>query len=356
MTRIAVLLVIVGLQAIFVILTIALLFVTRMRRSRSRVRSSDAEAELAEPLQRIMLGDDGGEALAAALLKLQPAVAVRELLAIGGGRLSADQRRSVASQVRQSPWVRDAIAAGYSRKWWKRLEAARLLAMVCDDTYRELVARLVTDEHAAVATAATAAIPGCISAEFVWAIVDGLPRRPASVRLQQCNALRAHADIATDAAVSRLSGAATTAQLRAWIQLAEVLGTPAALEAVVPYASHPDVEIRTGAARALRNCFSAEAAAAVTRMLKDDDWRVRAAAARAVGALNANEAIPLLRDAMHDDSWWVRFRAGLALADLSDPGRSALKEVRESPDQFARDMATLVCGLSDGSRLELTAS
>lgn len=356
MTRFAALLVIVGLQVIFVILTIALLFVTRMRRTRSEVRSSDAAAVLAQPLQRIMLGDDRGEALAAALLKLQPEVAVRELLAIGGARLSAEQRQSVASHVRHSPWVRNAIAGGSSRKWWKRLEAARLLAMVCDDADRELVARLVTDDHAAVSSAATAAIAGCISEEFVWAIVDGLPMRPATVRLQQCNALRAHAEIATDAAVARLSAPATTVQLRAWIHLAEVLATPAALAAVVTHASHRDVEIRTGAARALRRCFSSESAAAVTHMLKDSDWRVRAAAARAVGALNANQAIPLLRDAMHDEAWWVRFRAGLALADLSHPGRSALDEVRESSDPFARDMATLVSGLSDGTRLELTSS
>lgn len=356
MTRFAALIVIVGLQAIFVILTITLLFVTRMRRTRSAARSSEADVTLAEPLHRVMLGDDSGESLAAALMELEPAVAVRELLAIGGTRLSADQRRTVATQVRHSPWVRDAIAAGYSRKWWKRLEAARLLAMVCDEDDRELVARLVTDDHAAVASAATAAISGCVSAEFVWAIVDGLPMRPAAVRLQQCNALRSHAGIATEAAVARLSAPATAVQLRAWIHLAEVLATPAALAAVVQHASHPDVEIRTGAARALRRCFSPASSAAVTSMLLDVDWRVRAAAARAVGALNANEAIPLLRDAMHDEAWWVRFRAGLALADLSNPGRAALDEVRNSPDPFARDMATLVGGLSDGSRLELTSS
>lgn len=356
MTRFAALLVIVALQGAFVILTIGLLFVTRLRGSRSRARTTAADDALTVPLQRIMLGDDRGESLAAALLQLRPEIAVRELLAIGGARLSAEQRRSVAVQVRHSPWVEQALARASSKKWWKRLEAARLMAMVCDDADRELAARLVTDSHAAVASAATAAIRGCISAEFVRVIVDGLPMRPPAVRLQQCNALRAHAEGATNAAVSRLSGPATPAQLRAWIQLAEVLATPAALAAVIPHASHPHVEIRTGAARALRKCFSPESAAAVTRMVKDEDWRVRAAAARAVGALNANQAIPLLLDAMNDRAWWVRFRAGLALADLSHPGRAALDGVRNSPDPFARDMATLVCGLSDGSRLELTAT
>lgn len=356
MTRLAALLLILGLQAAFVILTIALLFVTRFRGSRSRARGSEADAALAVPLQRIMLGDDNGEALAAALLQLRPGVAVRELLVIGGARLSPEQRTSLAKHVRRSPWVTDALADGTSRKWWKRLKAARLLVMVCDRGDEELVARLVTDKHAAVATAATAAIAGCASERFVCAIVEALPLRPPAVRLQQANALRSHAEVATHEVVSRLSGAATSAQLRAWVQLAEVLATPAALEAVVRHTSHPSVEIRASAARALRNCFSPAGAAAVTCMLRDEDWRVRAAAARAAGALNANEAIPLLREAMKDEAWWVRFRAGLALADLSDSGRFALEEVRRSPDPFARDMATLVSALSDGSRLELTSA
>lgn len=94
----------------------------------------------------------------------------------------------------------------------------------------------------------------------------------------------------------------------------------------------------------------------MTRLLRDEDWRVRAAAARAVGALNVVNAIPLLTEAMRDESWWVRFRAALALADLSEEGRSALGAVQHSADPYARDMATLVRGLSDGSRLELTSA
>jgi HEAT repeat protein len=268
-TAIAALLVIVGLQAAFVVLTIALLFVTRLRGSRSRARSAAADDLLAVPLRRIMLNDDRGEALAAALLMLRPEVAAREMLAIGGARLSPGQRSHVAKHVRQSPWVRKALDGAHSRKWWKRLEAARLLVMVCDRQDAELVARLVTDRHAAVASAATAAIAACASEQFVRTIVDALPMRPLAVRLQQCHALRSHAPVATDAVASRLSGAATPAQTRAWIQLAEVLATPAALAAVVQHASHPDAEVRTAAARALRNCFTPDSAAAVTRMLGD---------------------------------------------------------------------------------------
>lgn len=356
MTRYVAVLVIASLQLVFVGLTLALLFATRRRRRLGRERGDSAKLLLSESLTRLMLTEDRGESLAGALERLRPEVAARELLSIGGTRLSVEQRRDLATLVRGAPWVEQIVAQAGSRKWWKRLEAARLLVMVCVEGDGPLVARLIVDPHPAVATAATAAIAGCASPALVTVVVNALPSRTPSVRLQQCIALRRHADMATAVVVRWLARPAPPSKLRAWIQLVEVLATPAALAAVIPFASHPDVEVRTSTARALRYCFSPEGAETVTRLLEDEDWRVRAAAARAVGALNVRTAIPMLVDAMHDEAWWVRFRAGLALADLSVEGRSALTEVRSSPDPFARDMAALVSGLSDGSRLELTSA
>lgn len=355
MTRFAALLIIALLQLTFIVLTLFLLFVTRLRGSRWRARGDDAERLLAGPLRRIMLGDDDGEELAAALSRLRPDVAVREVMAIGGARLSPEQRRNLASLVRHADWVERTLSQATSGKWWKRMEAARLYSIVCDEGDDKPVARLVTDKHAAVASAATMAIGGCASPFLVGVVVRGLAARSSSIRLQQCNALRQHADLATATVVDLLARPASAPELRAWVQLVEVLATPDALAAVVPLASHPDVEIRTSTARALRSYFSPDAAEAVTRLLRDEDWRVRAAAARAVGALNVRNAIPLLSDCLNDEAWWVRFRAGLALADLSQEGRDALGRIRNSPDPFARDMAVLIGGLSDGSRLELTS-
>lgn len=356
MTAFGALALVAALQAAFIVLTLTLLLVTRARGSRERDLTSGASEALAKPLERIMLGGDRGEALALALSQLPPRVAGRALLAISGTRLSPEQRADLAALVRHSPWVERALAHAHSPKWWKRIEAARLLAMVCEESDGAVLARLVTDRHAAVASAATAAIRNCAGYSLVRAIVGDLPSRPPSVRLQQCNALRSHGAEATAAVVGEMARPASPGQLRAWIELAEVLATPAALAAVLPFAVHPDVEVRTSTARALRRCFSADGAAAVTGLLGDADWRVRAAAARAVGALKVRTAIPLLSDAMHDESWWVRFRAGLALADLSQEGRWALTLAQRSPDPFARDMATLIRRLSEGSRLDLTSA
>lgn len=356
MTRFIALVLIAALQGAFILLTLMLLVVTRLRGSRQRASVVDADLELAEPLRRIMLGDDRGESLADALSRLPPSAAARALLQISGTRLSLEQRACLASLVRHSLWVEHALEQAYSRKWWERMKAARLLVATCEEGDGPLLARLVADKHPAVASAATATIRSCASATLVDAVVNEMPTTPLSVRLQQSHALRNHAAHATAAVIRQLSQPASPYRLRAWIELAEVLATPEALTAVLPFVAHTDVEVRTSAARALRRCYSAEGAAAVTTLLTDPDWRVRAAAARAVGALNVRAAIPLLSDAMHDESWWVRFRAGLALADLSQEGRTALAIAGRSPDPFARDMATLISGLSDGSRLDLTSA
>ena len=356
MTRYAALLVIAALQLVFLGLTLALLLATRRSRQAGRDRGEAARLPVAEGLTSFMLDHDHGRSLAAALEQLRPETAARALLSIGGTRLSPEQRQELATLIRGAPWVEQILAQADSRRWWKRLEAARLLVMVCVEEDGPLVARLLRDPHPAVTSAATAALAGCASSALVAEVVNELPSHTASVRLQQCIALRRHANVATAVVVQRLGVSAPAPALRAWIQLVEVLRTPAALAAVVPFAAHADVDVRASAARALRYCFSPEGAEAVSGLLRDDDWRVRAAAARAVGALNVRAAIPSLVHAMHDTSWWVRFRAGLALADLADEGKSALAGVRSSQDPFARDMAALVCGLSDGSRLELTSA
>jgi hypothetical protein len=89
-------------------------------------------------------------------------------------------------------------------------------------------------------------------------------------------------------------------------------------------------------------------------MVADPDWRVRAQAARALGTLADTESVPLLRRALADVNWWVRFRSGLALAQLGEPGRTALRECRTARDRYASDMAAMISGLSSGSIIELS--
>jgi HEAT repeat protein len=82
---------------------------------------------------------------------------------------------------------------------------------------------------------------------------------------------------------------------------------------------------------------------------------VRAQAARGLSGINDDRTITELARALTDANWWVRFRAGLALAAMGSAGRAALSDALTNADRYARDMATLVIGLSEASVAELSA-
>jgi hypothetical protein len=57
---------------------------------------------------------------------------------------------------------------------------------------------------------------------------------------------------------------------------------------------------------------------------------------------------------MRDRSWMVRRRSALALAQLGESGRLAVRELTDDADPYVANMATVVSGLSSGALLELT--
>ena len=349
-------LIIVGsFQVAFIIALLVLLSTAHRHSRRDDAVEEAAVGELRGPVRALIMGEDRGESLAAALGQLGRVVATRQLLTIAASQLAPEQMRDLAVRLRPATWVERTLAGGTSRHWWKRMEAARLLAVVNSPADLPLLTRLVCDAHPAVAIAATGAIAGLADAALIEAIIRGLSEQPTAVRLQQTRALRAHAEVVTPLLVAHIAAGGSVEQVRALVELAEKLGTPGALAAVVPLASHADAEVRATVARALRICFMPAGVDAARRLLKDTDWRVRAAAARALGGLNAVDAVPDLQAALRDEWWWVRFRAALALGLLGDEGQSALASAARSDDEFARDMAVVVRDMSVSARLELSA-
>jgi hypothetical protein len=326
------------------------------RRQRRRGRAElEAVKILREGLRSFLLFDDGGEKIAVALARLRPAMARRHLERMGGSLVAREQMAMLGSRVRHDDWVVNTLAGATSRRWWKRMDSARLLTFVCGPDDQPLLTRLVMDRNPAVAAAATAGVGRHAGRALVEEMIRNLPRCAPSVRLQQMQELRSHAEIATPILVRDLAGPASTDRLKMMVQFAEILGTPAALSAVVGLSSHPDPAVRARVARALRSAFVPGAVDAALALLIDPDWRVRASAARALEGLRLAPAIPELTKALHDSEWWVRFRAALALSGLGTHGKAALENVIVGNDPFAAEMAISVNGLSDANRLELGA-
>ena len=348
-----VVLVIVTSQLLLIIGMVSLLLLTDGRtrsKSRAEVRAIDA---IRGPLLAFVMGSEPGDGLARVLAGLRPSIAARQLERLAATLLAPEQMRVLSVHMRQDRWVDAVLAGGTSRRWWKRMAAARILGMVYRDDDRPLLTRLVMDPKPAVAAAATGAIAAHADHALVEDVVRHLAERPRTGGLQQMHALRCHADVATGFLVSMLAGSLPVRDLKIMVEFAEILATPRALSAIVPLATHPDAEVRACVARALRAAFVPGAVAAAMRLVNDPDWRVRAAAARALEGLRVTSAIPALRHALRDQQWWVRYRAAVALAGLGEPGRIALEEAIVDDDYFARDMAIAIGALSDAHRLDL---
>lgn len=354
MSVVAVLAVIALAQTVFMAMIVLLLVFNRQRRDAFSQRRRVARRMLAEPVKEWLVGEAPADRVVEALERLRPDQALAELVHLATQSVPATQIEELTARLRASAWVRQVLSRADSRRWWRRLEAARLLAVVGGPGDRELFRRLLRDEHPAVQSVATAGLPRVADLDAVGFVLDNLPHRAVAVRLYQFSMLRESYVHTEPVLLERLVPDAPPAHLEVWISLAEAIGSYPVLHRVLALREHPVGAVRLAVARALRKFYHPEAPPALRLLLADADWRVRAQAARALGTLHDMESVPLLRRALADVNWWVRFRSGLALAQLGERGRAALRETRQSRDRYAADMAAMVAGLSSGSIIELS--
>jgi HEAT repeat protein len=343
-------------QCVFFVLLVVLMLANRARADARARRAAAVAQHAAEPFRHWLVGTGSAVRVGAAFRKLPPEMA-REQIILVAARLAPSQLAELMRMFRSETWVVRIVARARSAFWWRRLEAARLLAVVAAPRDRLTVRRLLADRHPAVQLAATNCLARLDDEGLVADVIDRMPERAPAVRVYQGEVLRGVSRLATRPLLRRLQPGTPPARLEVWIQLAEVIGEPRCLAAVIPLHRHPDPAVRAAAARALRRFPHPSSAAALAERLADPEWRVRAEAARSLGAVARAGAIPQLVRALGDRSWGVRIRAALALAELGRPGRLELAEViGRNDDRYARDMATMVISLADGTIAELGAA
>ena len=76
--------------------------------------------------------------------------------------------------------------------------------------------------------------------------------------------------------------------------------------------------------------------------LSDPDWEVRAAVCRSLSFLRLPQSIPYLKMAATDKDWVVRSNAVRALGKFGEQGETALLELLEGEDNYARDAARTI--------------
>ena len=345
--------VVAAVDGVLVLLIVALLIANRVRQNFRNELANVAATRVAEPMRRWLVGMASADDVALALRRIDPGTALDELLRVVASRVPSARLDELAAALHDEPWVQGVMQGERSRLWWRRLDAARILSAVGGAEDRDRLRGLLADRRPAVQSAATSALGRIADAGIISLVLDGIPRQSFVVRFYQINALRNLWYLTIPVLVERLRPSAPPRMLEAWINLAEAIADPACLASVLPLASHRDVEVRLAAARALKKYFHTDSVPALQKLMTDADWRVRGQAARGLGALSARDAIPQLAVALGDRIWWVRFRSGLALAQLGEPGRKALRDAREMDDRYGREMAAMISGLSEGGIVEL---
>ncbi|MGQ0538412.1 MAG: HEAT repeat domain-containing protein [Gemmatimonadaceae bacterium] len=341
-------------EAIALAAIVAIVVVYRLLASWRGHLARGVEERAAAALRGWLFGGAGPGAFTEALVDVPTHVAMRHLATAMAKHIPPEHSDELAAALREAGWVRRIRNEATSRLWRRRLRSARLLAHVATRDDRAVVERLLHDKHAVVRIAATRALPRVNDRDLVSLLVDRLPAEPPLVGAYLAVTLRDVLPYAVPVLLERLARQESASTLSAWVNVAEVLGVPEMYPALRELSEHASSDVRLAVARALKHQFNAAVPDILARYLEDPDWRVRTQAARSLGHLGAHEKVPRLVAALGDPSWWVRFRASLALAQMGESGRRALRQTRRSTDRMARDMASLVCGLSDGSLIELT--
>ncbi len=356
MTVVALLVVVALVQSAFLLGIVVLLLVNRARASRRRRVRASVTAELTAPLQRWLAESGTPDDVAAILVRLPVQEALAQAILISTSRAAPTQRDDFRSAIRDAAWVAEVLGRARSRSWWRRLDAARLLAIVGTARDAPLLHRLLDDEHPAVQSVAAQCLASVGDLDAVSAVLERLPDRALAVQLSQFAVLRETWWLTTPALLERMVAEARPASLETWIRLAAVIGTPDVLARVCELQAHAEPRVRTAVARALTRYYHPDSESVLLAYLADADWEVRSSAARSLGALGSVAAIPHLAVSLGDENWWVRFRSALALAQMGEAGRATLRAIRAGGDRYAAEMATMIGGLSSGSVVELAES
>lgn len=340
-------------QFVFLALLLAFLMVRRFYDRRQRAAFAAGRGEVAIPLRAWLVGGAHPAPVVAVLRRMPPGTAVGYLALLARQTIPDTNRDELTEALRGEPWLESAVRQARSRFWWRRLEAARALSLVAEEKDRATVLALFFDAHPAVQIAAAGALPRVADEELIGQVLDRLDGLPKVVRHYVTTVLRRSRTLVGPALASRIEAGGHFAPLSAWIELAEAIDDPAALGAALLRAEHAATPVRRTVARALRRYPGPGSDAALVRLLGDKDASVRAAACRTLGELGNGETVAALAPMLSDPIWVVRVRAAVSLAQLGERGRAELRTARAGKDRFARDMATMVTGLTEGAVLEM---
>jgi HEAT repeat protein len=226
-----------------------------------------------------------------------------------------------------------------SRRRWRRARAADNLGYFGGERSVPPLGDLLADPDEtvrAVAARALARVGTQDAAEFLAKTLND-PSELTRLRMAE------NLDCIGPLAVKPLMDTLENGEPRARVFAARVLGNLRAAEARPPLRQAmlegSLTDLRAQATLALGKIGDPDDVHALLSASDDEEWPVRAQVANAMGMIGDVSTIPTLQRMMTDHEWWVRLNASRALANMGSAGESALVEVLEDPDLFARQRA-----------------
>ena len=258
--------------------------------------------------------------------------------------LSGEHRKWLAAVAEDLGLAAHARAGCRSKRWWKRLEGARLLTMLGAD--EDVLAALLKDRHPEVRAQATewsADHPTLgVTTSLIALLEDpkGLP--PFAIR----DALLRMGTTVVESLAEYIASHSGR-RVEEALEVAAGLADHRFMEPALSLSRDESPRVRATVARLMGALGGNLAVETLVSLLEDREPQVRAAAARATGELGYWPSAGTLAGLLQDPNWEVRRETGVALRALGAPGNLLLRCSLSDPNPDAVEMARLVLDLSN---------
>lgn len=252
--------------------------------------------------------------------------------------LAKEQLQKIFNLALKEKCLRDI----HSKRQIKRLKATHLFVIFSDPSETEHIVKLLNDKPIVklVAINALSRIPTFQTLTYIFQsfMKDSIVNARAYINILfgLGNKIETHAR-------KYLNESLSLEKLSLLLELIGAIPIRSLYRDILPFAEHPDKEIRIKVARALGHMRIPASLDVLLKLSEDDAWEVSAQALKSLGKLGNTTAVDVLSKALFSPFWHVRFNAGHGLASLGSTGIEQLKIIRrQKRDRFASDMATMV--------------
>jgi HEAT repeat protein len=274
-------------------------------------------------------------------LQRRDRVTFEEILLDHADRVRGIERERICRIAEELGFVDEYLEQLKSHRWWIRARAAERLGLSGAARSTKELAQHLEDDSPEVRMRAAAALGRLGGVTSIRSLIGILDQRNRWSSIRIGDILAQMGQTVQKELVDRFPTLSPSGKVAALDIIARLRPLDQE-EWLIDRLRDEHADIRARACHALGMLGDRHAAPALEKALQDEKWPVRAMAAKALGRMHAESSIPPLRLTMRDREWWPRSNAAEALREMGQIGTSALKEMLDDEDNYARHQAVLM--------------